>query len=226
MRARSCLWGFGLALAVGACSPDVRDNIGPRVPVPNAMGQVARAGAPAENLKVELRCSVSAEVIASATTDDDGEYLFTDVPSGDWEIKVSGDEDGDFDSVSRIFGLAQRGDQAVLPELDIHAFGLTLLAPAEASSHPPPSLFDPIEFSWALPSVSIASARVQLYSAAGERVWSSEKTLGPTAVWNGIGNEGGHAGRPVAAGAYYWRVKLELGDEIEARSESYTLNFE
>lgn len=220
----------GLPLLMGlpllACSPDTHDHLGPRVPIPNVTGAVERAGEEGEDLDVDLRDAQTAVVVAAVETDDDGEYTFSDIGAGRWEVKISGGEDGDFDSVSKVFTLSEDTELAVLPTLDIHGYGMLLQAPTAGGSYPVPSLFSPIEFAWTLPSRSFVSARVQLYDLSGDRVWSSEKAYTETALWNGIGNEGNYAGETVPAGTYYWRVKLELGDETEARTESNALSFE
>ncbi len=209
-----------------ACSPDIQDNVGPRVPIPNVKGAVERDGDEADDVDVDLRDAETAVVVAAVETDDDGEYTFSDIGAGRWEVKISGEEDGDFDSVSKVFTLTQDAELMVLPALDIHAYGIELEVPTKGGAYPIPTLFSPITFAWTSPSRSFLSARVQLYDRSGDRIWSSEKEHTESALWNGIANEGEYAGGSVRPGTYYWRVKLELGDETEARTESLTFTFD
>ena len=55
---------------VAACEVDVHEEAGPRVPVPNVVGRVLRAGAVAGDLDVELRTVPNADVVDSTETDE------------------------------------------------------------------------------------------------------------------------------------------------------------
>jgi hypothetical protein len=206
-----------IVLIAPACSVDVQDGVGPSVPVPNVTGQATRAGDAAEDLEVDLRRAEDAVVVDSTSTNGAGEFLFADVTLGEWEVKVSGDEESDFDSVSREFTLAHAGSLVVLPDLDVSAYGTVLLEPQDGSEMPTPNPFQPILFRWTLPDREVSWTRVRVYDAAGRPVWASEKGVREQAVWNGLGNEGDYDGRLVTAGDYSWRLKLGFPDDLEAR---------
>lgn len=217
----------GLWLAAG-CSVDVKDGIGPLLPVPNVAGQALRAGAPAGGLDAELRDAETAETVGSTVTQG-GRFEFADIPPGHWEIKVSGDDPGDFDSVSRTLLLANADSLYELPDFEVWAYGCAVLEPQDGSSLPRPNLFAPLTFRWTLPSGSnreLDWVRAYLYTAAGDQVWTSDRILAAEVAWNGIGNEGDFAGLPVAAGAYYWRLKLAFTDSLEARLDPTELEFQ
>ena len=72
-----------------------------------------------DDLEIELRAVPGALVIDSASTDANGAYWFTDVPPGDWEVKVSGDRSGDFDSVTYEFSFDADEISLTLPTLVI-----------------------------------------------------------------------------------------------------------
>jgi hypothetical protein len=138
-------------------------------------------------------------------------------------VKLSGDESGDFDSVSREFQVVDPEDTLELPPLDIHAYGASVVEPPNDAALPTPNPFQPITFRWTLPDTDIVWARVQLYTGIGQAVWSSAKEVAAQADWNGVGNEGEYTGRLVSAGTYSWRVKLELAGGLEARLDSRVL---
>jgi hypothetical protein len=89
-----------------------------------------------------------------------------------------------------------------------------------------PSLFSPLPFHWQLPERQVEWARVQLYDAGGGAVWNSSKDPVAEALWNGIGSEGPYAGQAVAAGEYYWRVKMQFPDGLEARLDPRPLTLQ
>ena len=213
---RSLLVGIGM-LGVMGCEVDVHDGLGPREPDPNVIGVVLRAGDPAKGLEVDLRTTPDATTTAVSVTDGAGQYCFADVAPGYWEVKVSGNEAEDFHSVSQEFTLAESNAKAFLAELDVSAAGGHLLAPPEGASHPVPTIFAPLTFTWALPEREIIWARVQIYDQGGDAVWFSDKESASDALWIGRGSEGAYDGTAVPAGHYTWRVKLVMADSSEAR---------
>ncbi|MCK4414613.1 MAG: carboxypeptidase regulatory-like domain-containing protein [Candidatus Eisenbacteria sp.] len=199
------------------CEADVRDRVGPRVPVPNLTGQVVRAGAGADDVEVELRRAGDAAVVDSTETDQQGRFAFFGVAAGDWEIKASREEPGDFDSVSRTFVLADEEVPLELAAIDIHAYGAAPVEPEDQAVLPRPNLFAPMAFRWQLPERELRGVRVRCYDADGGAVWTSLKDIYNEIAWNGIGDEGEYRGELVPAGAYAWRVKVELEDGLEGR---------
>lgn len=201
------------------CTVDVHDGVGPRVPIPNVEGLVVRVDAPAGNLDVDLRDAARATVLASTSTDRDGEFWFADIGTGIWEIKVSGAEEGDFNSVSREFSLEHPESLLTLAPMDVFAYGVTVLEPPDSGVVPKPNPFEPVTFRWILPEQAVKSARVRLYDGVGQPVWSSPRTLIEEALWNGLGNRGSYDGQLVPAGGYSWCVKMEFQDDLEARTD-------
>lgn len=208
------------------CSPDVHDGMGPRVPLPNVKGVVLRAGDPAAGLGVDLREPVGNLTTASTHTTSAGEYDFGDVPAGTWEVKVSGDDPGDFDSVTRPFSLAIAGQVVLLPDLDIAAYSAAPSEPAAGALVPTPSPQQPLHFVWQNPARPFLSARVQVFDGRGQAVWYSPKSLNQESLWNGVGNQGDFTGLLVTAGTYGWRVKFELPDTVEARTGTRAVQFQ
>jgi len=234
-RATGTAWslvGRGLVLFVGtfaaACGIDVHDGAGPRVPIANVTGYVNRAGLPADDLDVELRRADNAVTVAEGETAYDGSYAFYEVALGTWEVKVSGEETGDFDSVTRLFTIDREEERRELPPLDIDAAGATQTRPAEGAAHPAPTLFTSLTFAWVLPAFSTDAARAQVYDWDWNPVWSSDDEPGLTSIaWNGLtGNEGDYAGDFAPPGRYRWRVKFYIGDSLEARTDTRELVLE
>lgn len=232
-RARRCgcraLWLAG-ALAGGVltqagCSPDMKDGLGPRVPVPNVSGRVERDGVGASGLDVTVRDPSDDSTTADAKTDANGSYVVA-VPAGVWEVKVKGRIPGDFASVIRGFVVSSAGQRVSMDSLDIFAYQAGLVAPADAATLALPSSSDPATFRWSPPRRAITSARAQLYDGSGEAVWFSAKSSDSSAVWDGTGNQGAFTGVDLPAATYTWRVKFDLPDSSEARTPSRTVTFQ
>lgn len=218
------LGGIGL-ISLG-CEVDVHDGIGPREPNPNVTGRVLRDGDPAEGLEVDLRTAPDAINVADGVTDDEGRFAFADVAPGRWEIKVSGDESEDFDSVSQEFTLDDLAAKTILPALDVSAHGARLLAPEEDAALAIPTIFLPVVFSWTPPERDVIWSRVQVYDEADEAVWFSTKEAANEVMWIGRGSEGSYEGLAIAAGRYSWRVKIAFSDSSEARFDRWEITFE
>ena len=212
---------LGLVLmAIPACSPDVQELAGPRVPVPNVTGEAIRASAPAGGVGVDLRTNQGVEV-ASTKTDASGRFGFVDVAQGVWEIKLSGRAPGDFESVTRAFRL--ESGSLTIAAMNIYAFGAAAAEPEDGASLPAPNPTQPLIFRWTLPAVPGARARVQVFEGTGSAVWVSSWRESQEASWDGLGNQGVYQGTPAAPGSYTWRVKFELPDSCEARAPSRRL---
>lgn len=232
-RARRCgCWALLLAgtLAAGVltqagCSPDVKDGLGPRVPVPNVSGRVERDGVAAAAVDVSVRNPIDDSTIADAKTDANGSYVVA-APAGVWEVKVKGRITGDFASVTRGFVVPSAGQQVSMDSLDIFAYQAALIAPADAATLVLPTPSDPVTFRWSPPRHAIISARTQLYDGSGEAVWFSAKSSDSSAVWDGTGNQGAFTGVDLPAATYTWRVKFDLPDSSEARTPSRSVTFQ
>lgn len=227
-RCRHLLLCSALAAAIGACSPDVEDGLGPQVPIPNVTGSALRAEQPADGLDVEIEDAETGET-AAATVTVGGQFGFAEIPAGRWEIKVSGADAGDFDSVSRVFELDSADPLQPPLEFDVWAFGCQSLAPAAGVRLPRPNVFAPLTFRWVNPSggrVELDGVRVFVYTAAGDRIWTSEKLVAAELSWNGVANAGDLAGQAVPAGDYYWRLRVDFVDSLEARLDPQAMVFE
>ena len=212
-------------LSQGGCSPDVKDGVGPRVPIPNVSGRVERDGVAASAVDVSVRDPNDDSTIANAKTDADGSYVVA-APAGIWEVKVKGRIPGDFASVTRGFVVLSAGQQVSMDSLDIFAYQAALVAPVDAATLGLPTASDPVTFQWSPSRHAILSARAQLYNASGEAVWYSAKSSDSSAVWDGLGNQGAYTGVGLPAATYTWRVKFDLPDSIEARTPSNTVRFQ
>jgi hypothetical protein len=189
------------------------------VPFTNVGGVVKRIDRDGEFLRVVMRVpdTEEEEVVASTVTDDDGEFQFEGIEAGEWEIKVSGDEVGDFHSVTRQFLLEDVNRFYEIPTMDIWAYGAAMLTPGIVTvEKPTPS--NPLVFGFRLPDAEVEWARVQIYQGdTWIPVWFSDKTLEEEILWDGMGNQGEFADSPVPWGIYSWRVKLGFPDGLEAR---------
>jgi len=222
----------GACLALGAtilaCSPDLHENVGPRVPVPNVEGRVLRAGRPAGGVDIELEDVQTGAVGAETSTGADGRYAFTEVAAGVWQVGAESDDPEDYEQVTCEFRFDSPDTNAILPDLDVSMNGLERIAPEDSLVGAPPSPFSPLTFEWhpGEQSDSGARYRIRLYSASGEGIWFSEKAADTRVDWNGIVNEGDGAGRRVQPGEYRWRLRVYGEDGIEYSTDYRHLVFE
>jgi len=211
-------------LVLTSCSPDMKDGLGPRVPVPNISGRAERDGVPVSALDVAVR-DPEGNTVESAKTDANGSYALA-APPGAWEVKVKGKLPGDFDSVTRDLVIAGSGDRIALGPMDIFAYGAGLGAPSDDASLARPTQAAPATFRWTPPARIFTSARAQLFDSAGAAVWTSPKSTDSSATWNGAENQGSASGSPAPAGAYTWRVKFEFPDTSAARTATRRILFQ
>jgi len=210
---------FMLTACLTGCNVDVQDGVGPRVPFSNVGGVVKRIERDGDNLRIVIRVpdTEEEEVVASTVTDDDGEFQVAVDQPGEWEIKVSGDEVGDFDSVTREFLIEDLNRFYEIPTMDIWAYGAAMLTPGvETVEKPTPS--NPLVFRFTLPDAELEWARVQIFEDdSWIPVWISDKSIEEEILWDGIGNQGEFADSPVPWGIYSWRMKFGFHDGLEAR---------
>ena len=209
---------------MAGCSPDMKDGLGPRVPIPNVSGSADRDGAAASALDVSVR-DPEGNTVVSAKTDANGSYVLA-TPAGTWEVRIKGKLPCDFDSVTRDFVIAGTGERIAIEPMDIFAYGAGLGAPSDLATLALPTQATPAAFRWRNPARAFSSARAQLFDSAGDAVWFSTKSADSSATWDGTGNQGSGTGSPAPAGAYTWRVKFEFPDTSAARTATRRVTFQ
>jgi len=213
---RDLALAIGVTAVLSGCSPDFRDGTGPIVPVPNVEGAVTRSGSVAPGLLVSLRDSTSQDV-AKTVTNASGNYGFGNVASGAWEVKVSGRDPGDYDSVTRAFQLVS--PSLTLPMLDVSAHGAGPTNPADGAAHAVPTPVQPLVFQFNFPSAPPGViAHAQVFDSGGKAVWFSGALKIGESAWNGLGNQGGYQGTVATPGSYTWRLKFDLPDSSAAKT--------
>ena len=213
-----------VALALGSCSPDFHDDLGPRVPIPNVSGEAERDGAAAPQLDVSVRDPLDGHSVASTRTNGDGRYAIV-APSGTWEIKIKGALAGDFESVTRGFAVDGSGEIVAMEPLDIDAYGAAPEEPPDGETLALPDSADSVTFRWRSPSRSFSTGRAQLFDSTGAAVWYSPKGLAVSATWDGKGNQAPFAGTALPPATYTWRVKFDFADSSQARTRSSRVTF-
>jgi hypothetical protein len=210
---------------LAGCSPNVKDGIGPRIPIPNISGRAERDGAAAPTLDVSVRNPDDNTVVGSTKTDANGTYDLA-APVGVWEVKIKGKLPGDFDSVTRDLVIAGSGERVVIEPLDVFAYGSALISPSDSETLAFPTHGKPMTFRWRNPARAFSSARAQLFDSAGAAVWYSAKSTDSSATWDGTRNQGSAAGTAVPAGNYMWKVKFDLPDSSVARTATRKAAFQ
>lgn len=196
-------------VAFVACSVDLHETVGPRVPVPNINGQVVRRGTPLGGRKVKLEPTNVDSTFDTDRTDADGRYAFLLADSGAWTIRYDGVDASEWNRVTWDFHLPSADSSVAVPMIDA-ASGCSLDSPADSGTVAVPSLFAPLEFHWSYPEDAAAlQAQLRLYAEDGSPVYFSNRTSAGTVRWNGLKNQGSGAGRPVTPGVYKWRMVLE-----------------
>jgi hypothetical protein len=208
------------ATSLAACSPDLRESFGPRVPVPNVTGMVVRAGAPAADRKVKLVETVTDSTRASDRTDVAGRYFLTGVGAGDWTIEASSNDPTDFASVTYRFLFVSADTTLEVPDLDLSLRGFEWKKP-EHDREPLPGFLSPLAFEWEPSDVPGLTVQVRVYDADYRPLWFSEKLASRKVNWNGFGNQGEYVGRPVQPGTIRVRLRLEPDDGEEEYSTAY-----
>lgn len=205
-------WICLTAAIIAGCAPDLQENAGPRVPLPNVVGRVTMAGAPIADRKVKLIDTAADTETDSDRSNAEGRFAFSGIPPGAWTLEASGAGETEFDAVVIDFDIAFEGDTFTAPDLDLDLRGLEPVAPQPGDTIPVPSLSSPLDFEWNRPDTTEATMQVRVYGPSGEAVWYSIETEASGVRWNGIANRGDAAGRPVGAGVYAWRFREEPED--------------
>lgn len=190
---------------------------------PQVSGTVNRAGTALAGFKVKLYDDSAGTQVDSTFTDATGAYGFSGIPAGKWMVKASPPDPGDLGYVRFFLDLATDGQTAVVPPFDVSAHGIALLTPADGATVDRPTFSSPLHFSWNPYQASLSWLNARVADSLDVMAWSSPQGQATSADWNGLGNDGVYAGAPVPAGTYEWRVKLHLGNAVQAATRVRTL---
>jgi len=189
-------------------------------------GTVSRAGTPLAAFKVKLYDDVTGAQVESTFTDASGAYGFSGIPAGKWMVKVSPIDPGDLGYVRYFLDFAASGQTAVVPAFDVSAHGIALATPADQASTSPPSFSSPLRFSWSSYQAPLSWMNARLSDTQDVLAWASPQGQATSADWNGMGNDGPYAGAAVPPGTYGWRVKLHLGNGVQAATRVRVLTLQ
>jgi hypothetical protein len=212
-----------MVVLLPACTVDLHEEMGPRVPIPNVIGGVQRLGIPCEGVKVDLRTAEGDTTLDSDRTDAQGRFGFAIELPGRYEIKARGSGAEDFESVTLAFEFPNPDSSVVLPTVELDRRGTAMTEPAPGDTVTLPTLTTPLWFHWVLPETAYLWARVQVYDAEGHPVWFSPKRATDRALWNGLGNQSAYMNQFVTPGHYTWRVKVAFPDSSEGRLARWEL---
>jgi hypothetical protein len=216
-----------LALLCVGCTPDLKETVGPRVPVPNVTGRVVRGGLPVLDIEVELEDTATDTTVADERTDTDGRFAFAEVGPGTWTVQVKSDDPDDFARVKFEFAFTSVDTMLDVPTMDISRNGLALVQPEDGDSTVVPDLFNPITFMWDWPEDQAAPRfQVRLYVLDGGPFWFSQKIRETSIRWNGLGNQEMSQGEFAQLGAHWWRLRIEDESDLEYDTESRFVTFE
>jgi len=214
-----------LFLFLAGCSPDLRESVGPRVPVPNLTGQVLRAGVPVADIKVKLEEAVSESLVADERTGPDGRYGFTAVGSGNWLLRVDPREAGDFDRL--IWEFHHGGNDSTLqaPPLDVGLRGTRVIEPVDSAVTDVPSFRPALTFRWENPRSDSCTVQVRVADSTGLTIWTSEKLDTDSTSWNGRIKYGPQTNLPVGPGVFDWKLRVRDAMGIEYDTARFTITF-
>ncbi len=217
---------LALALALVSCSPDLQESVGPRIPIPNVSGLVVRGGVPVSDRKVKLADTATDSTQATDRTDAAGRFYFSEVGAGDWTIKVSSSDPGDFASVTYQFVFSTAETTMDVAVLELSMRGMEMKKPDDGAETKLPSFIEPLHFEWNPPGDLPGTVQVRLYDSTGQPFWFSGKLRATQVDWNGIGNQGDRAGRPAGPGSYTWRLRHETDNTtLESSTGYHTVSF-
>ena len=205
-----------LLVLAGGC--DVTRERAPTAPPGQAQitGTVERSGTALAAFKVKLYDDTSGLQVDSTLTDASGAYGFSGVSAGRWMVKVSPVDPADLGYVRYFFTLSAAGQAASVPRFDVSAHGIDLVTPADSVTLSVPSFASPLHFNWSSYSAPFIWMNARVSDPQDVLVWGSPQGQSTSADWNGLGNDGAYAGAPAPPGTYQWRVKLHLGNGVQA----------
>jgi len=210
-------------VALAGCSASREKGLTAPPGQPQVAGTVNRAGAAVAGFKVKLYNDATGAQVDSTFTDATGAYGFANVPTGTWMIKVSPTDPGDLGYVRFFLDLATSGQAATIPPFDVSAHGIALAAPSDGAAVNAPTFSAPLLFSWSSYQAPLSWMNARISDAQDVQSWTSPQGQATAADWNGLGNDGPYAGAPVPPGTYQWRVKLHLGNAVQAATRVRTL---
>ncbi len=199
-------------LAFTGCTADIKETVGPLIPVPNLTGSVTRDSLPIEDIKVKLVQTSTDSLFDSDRTDPTGRFGFNEVGAGDWTLKVKSSDPADFAGVEIDFVFASAETTFDTPPLELSLAGFGVSAPENGDTLSTPGFSSPLGFTWTIPEGSTETAQIRFYAETGEPIWYSDPIAGESLLWNGLGNRGEYVGQFVTAGTYRWRVRVESND--------------
>lgn len=213
-----------LALVAGGCAPDLKEAVGPVIPLPNVTGQVLRDGRPAAGIKVKLETAPAESLRAEDRTDTEGRFAFDGVEAGAWILKITAVDPGDYARIAWEFELPSADEVYEVPRMEISADGLEADSPDDSAEVDVPSLFRPVTFTWRNPARDTRKVQVRVYRDSGELVWVTDDLDLEAIEWNGLANRGVEAGKLARPGRYTWRLRTDEGS-LERSTGSRTLIF-
>ena len=215
-----------LAAVSLSCSPDLHEAAGPIIPIPNVIGTVLRADIPAFDKKVKLIDAQTDSTIGEDRTDENGQYAFAEVASGEWTIKASSQDPADYATVTYDFTKSANDDRLEVPHLALATDSLSALTPSAGDTIAVPSLAAPLTFTWHPPATAGIDVQVRVYNEGGDAVWYGSKSTTGSVRWNGIANQGSAIGRPIGGGPYEWRLRVNsMGGAIQSTTEGRRVFF-
>ena len=214
----------GLISLLGwGCSIDIKESVGPLVPVPNLTGQVLSNGVPVIGLRVRLE-DASDSTIAGDATDGSGRFEFSQIGKGDWSLRFESESATDFARVTYEFSFVTTDTSLVVPSVDVALRGFEITAPEDLSVEPVPGFFSPLLFTWE--DAAARQTQVRFFEADdGEAIWYSTSSATNSARWNGIGTENDYVSVPVTAGQYRWRLRMQETGGLEYLTQYRQITF-
>ena len=212
-----------LALAAVAGCGLRRDKVmAPAAGAPPIQGTLARAGAPVAGWTVKLYDDATGALAESTLTGAGGGYGFAGVPAGHWMVKASSTLPGDFGYVRWFFDSTGPSTAVIVPPFDLSARGMDAQAPADSALVPVPNPAAPLHFQWTPYQGTYAWANARVTDTLDVQLWASAQGTATSADWNGVLTGGPDAGQLAGPGVYQWRVKIHLGNGLQAASRQRT----
>ena len=216
------VWMLGV-VALAGCGASREKGVTAPPGQAQVTGTVNRSGTALTGFKVKLYDDATGVQVDSTFTDAGGAYGFSGVGAGQWMVKVSPTDPGDLGYVRFFLDLSTAGQAAAIPPFDVSAHGIALAAPSDGATVDPPTFSAPLHFSWSPYQAPLSWMNARISDSLDVLAWASPQGQATSADWNGLGNQGPYAGAPLPAGTYEWRIKLHLGNAVQAATRVRTL---